>query len=38
MAVAPGSAVLMWPGETLDTQGVELAFVAKMRDEREIES
>ena len=32
--VAPGSTVLLWPGETLDTQQVELAFVSKMQKEK----
>ena len=27
--VAPGSTILLWPGETLDTHDVELAFVSK---------
>ena len=31
--VAPGSTVLLWPGETLDTQQIELAFVSKMKEE-----
>ncbi len=34
LTVPPGSAVLLWPGETLDTRHVELAFVAKVREER----
>lgn len=32
--VAPGSTILLWPGETLDTQQVELAFVSKMQKEK----
>ena len=32
--VPAGSTVLMWPGETLDIGGVELAFVSKMKEER----
>ena len=28
--VAPGSTILLWPGEQLDTSGVQLAFVSKM--------
>lgn len=31
--VAPGSTVILWPGETLDAQQVELAFVSKMQKE-----
>lgn len=31
--VKPGSTVLLWPGETLNTQQVELAFVSKMQKE-----
>ncbi len=31
--VAPGSTILLWPGEQLDTRGVELAFVSKMRED-----
>ena len=31
--VAPGSTILLWPGEQLHTQGVELAFVSKMRED-----
>ncbi len=32
--VAPGSTILLWPGETLETQQVELAFVSKMQKEK----
>lgn len=32
--VAPGSTVLLWPGEALDTQQVELAFVSKTQKEK----
>lgn len=32
MTVAPGSTIVLWPGERLVTTGVELAFVSKMRD------
>ena len=32
MAVAPGTTVLLWPGESLDTRGVELSFVSKMQE------
>ena len=31
--VAPGTTILLWPNETLDTRAVELAFVTKMREE-----
>ena len=31
MPVAPGSTVVLWPGEHLDTHQVELAFVSKIR-------
>ena len=31
--VLPGSTILLWPGERLDTHGVELAFVSKMRED-----
>lgn len=31
--VAAGSTILLWPGERLDTSGVELAFVSKMRED-----
>ena len=31
--VAPGSTVILWPGETLVAQQVELAFVSKMQKE-----
>lgn len=31
--VAPGSTILLWPGEQLDTRDVELAFVSKMRED-----
>lgn len=31
--VAPGSTVLLWPGEALDTKQIELAFVSKMQEE-----
>ena len=33
IAVAPGSTILLWTGETLDTHGVELAFVSKMKED-----
>ncbi len=32
--VAPGSTVMLWPGECLDTALVELAFVSKIREEK----
>ena len=31
--IAPGTTILLWPGERLDTRQVELAFVSKMRDD-----
>lgn len=31
--VLPGSTILLWPGERLDTHCVELAFVSKMRED-----
>ena len=31
--VLPGSTILLWPGEQLDTHSVELAFVSKMRED-----
>ena len=34
--VAPGTTILLWPNETLDTHAVELAFVTKMREEEEL--
>lgn len=33
VAVAPGSTILLWPEERLDTSRVELAFVSKMRED-----
>ncbi|MBR5638910.1 MAG: class I mannose-6-phosphate isomerase [Muribaculaceae bacterium] len=30
--VLPGSTILLWPGEELDTQQVQLAFVSKIRE------
>lgn len=33
VAVAPGSTILLWPDERLDTSRVELAFVSKMRED-----
>lgn len=33
MEVAPGSTVMLWPGETLATDGVQLAFVSKILEE-----
>ena len=33
MAVAPGSTILLWPGESLDTCRVKLAFVSRMRED-----
>ncbi len=31
--VAHGSTIMLWPGETLDTHLVELAFVSKIKEE-----
>lgn len=31
--VPPGSTIILWPGETLGTQQIELAFVSKMQKE-----
>lgn len=33
IAVLPGSTVLLWPGEVLDTSQVQLAFVSKIRED-----
>lgn len=32
MAVAPGTTVILWPGESLETRAVELSFVSKMQE------
>ena len=31
--VEQGTTILLWPGETLDTHQVELAFVSKMKED-----
>ncbi len=32
-SVAPGSTLLLWPGESIDTHGVTLAFVSKTQED-----
>lgn len=34
MAVSPGSTILLWPGESLNTSQVQLAFVSKIREDK----
>lgn len=34
IAVAPGSTVVLWPGETLNCGQVQLAFVSKIREDK----
>ena len=34
IAVAPGSTILLWPGENLDASKVQLAFVSKIRKDK----
>ena len=34
IAVSPGSTILLWPGESLNTCQVQLAFVSKIREDK----
>ena len=34
IAVSPGSTILLWPGESLNTCHVQLAFVSKIREDK----
>ena len=34
IAVAPGSTIVLWPGEKLDASMVQLAFVSKIREDK----
>lgn len=34
MAVSPGSTILLWPGESVNTSQVQLAFVSKIREDK----
>ena len=34
IAVAPGSTIVLWPGENLDASKVQLAFVSKIREDK----